>query len=313
MVKGGTTRKTQEEIMDNEEVVQTNQTAQDQDQGDLGELSLELIEEEETSPEGAPGEKVSDEVIEVDGQEVPFKEVIEAYKNKSEWQKSNTQKAQEIAEQKRRLEEEQRRLEEREADLRALESSLYQQISPLQMQQPQKPSTPGELEEYDELEDVDPAMKKILQRLEMQEQRFKEWQEQYQQQQFISQTQAEHQRLKSLYPDYEPTQIERSIIAGRNQFEDVYKAQKYDAILKGDKESILQLIPESIKAELKTEARKEIIEELRKREKARKAISTPQPTKGALPKIPKGKPKSYFEAKQDILETLHEEGLSLTK
>jgi hypothetical protein len=63
----------------------------------------------ETKEEKQPETSQEDEaVVEIDGQKLTAKELKEwqeAYRNKSEWQKSNTQKAQEIAVQRKEMEE----------------------------------------------------------------------------------------------------------------------------------------------------------------------------------------------------------------
>jgi len=56
-------------------------------------LDASLFEETPTSE--LSNEK--EETIQIGDAEVPYREVIEAYTNKSNWQKSNTQKAQELA------------------------------------------------------------------------------------------------------------------------------------------------------------------------------------------------------------------------
>ncbi len=271
----------------------------DGQQDDLAGLTPELIE---PAPRTSQPDK-----IKVGEEEVPLDYVIKAYQNKSEWQKSNTQKAQEIAEERRRLTDEQRVISEREANLRALEQGIYQQAPAYQTQTPQYQPPP------DNFEIDDPVTKQLFQTVKGVGEKFNQFQEQYQRDQFFAETQREHSRLKSQFPDYEPTQVERSIIQGRRPYEDVYKATKYDQIMRGDVETITKLVPAQLKEQMRAEVRKEILDELLKREQARKALGTSPPTKAVPGRLPQAKPKDKWEMKERLLAEISEEGLSLTE
>ena len=186
-----------------------------------------------------------------------------------------------------------------------------QQLTP-QQQQLQPPESKNPLEDLGiDLEDVDPATKVILDRFQQQEQRFNEWQQQLEEQQFITQSKMQHEKLKSTFPDYDPNIVEQAILKGRAPFEDTYKALKYDAIMKGDSNSIKSIIPNEVIEEIKRETRKQLIEDLRKREKKLKGVTSSTPTGQSLPKMPEKAPDNYTEAKKDVMNMIAEEGISL--
>ena len=278
----------------------------------LQDESLELIDDEldvSLIENDAPGDGESQEVIRVGEEEVPYDDVIKAYQNKSEWQKSNTQRAQEIAEDKRRLEEQQRQIEQREVDLRAWEQGMYQGRTQAQPQeQPQNADfnlTP------EELEDMTAYERKMYNFQKTQAERFNQWQKDQEQREFANQMQSRHEKLKSQYNDYDPTQIERSLIQGREPFEDAYLAEKYKAITQGNRDALMGLIPEDIKTQLKTEAKQELIADWKKKQQQRKNVSTTKPSAQGLAKVPGETPKNYYEANDSALKALHDEGLSL--
>ena len=312
--------------MENMEAVETKETQTQEtdpqetedlnlDDLDISELEGNLFQEEETTTEPTETKEetekevpsiAEDEFIEVDGEKIPLKDAILAFKNKNEWQKSNTQKAQEIAEEKRRLEEEQRQIEEERQRI-----NLLMQQQPQQPAQPEQPNT--SLKELGiDLEDVDdPALRVVLEKLQSQEQKFNQWQQQMEEQRFLEQSQRQHEKLKQTFPDYNPDMVEQAILKGRDPFEDTYKALKYDAIIKGDPEQLKSMIPKQVIDEIKKDARKQLIEDLRKREKKLKSVSTTTPAGQALPRMPEHKPEDYNEAKQDVLKAIAEEGISL--
>ncbi len=321
---GGNSRKDSEEKkMEKQEVATQTQESVDEDVNlddlDISELETNLFEDEagkeptETKPEKQETipEIADDEVIKIGDEEVPLKEAIDAYKNKNNWQQSNTQEAQRIAKEKKRLEEEQRHIEEEKARIEMLVQQ--QQLTP-QQQQSQPPESKNPLEDLGiDPEDVDPATKAILDRLQKQEQRFNEWQQQLEEQQFITQSKMQHEKLKGTFADYNPNIVEQAILKGRDPFEDTYKALKYDAITKGDANSIKSIIPKEIIEEIKRETRKQLIEDLRKREKKVKGIASSTPTGQSLSKMPSKAPSNYIEAKMDVMNMLAEEGISLTE
>ena len=131
---------------------------------------------------------------------------------------------------------------------------------------------------------------------------------------FYQQTQSEHGRLKNIYDNYNGSEIERAIIKGRNQFEDVHLAETYKRVLNGDADTIKSMIPENVIADIEKAARTKLIEDLRKKDQARRKLATPSPDKGGLGKIPDNKPissKSYRDIRSDALNALREENVSL--
>ena len=284
------------EEQNNEEQETTSPQGGSQSQDELEGLTTESIE----------GVQLP-ETVKVGEEDVSTQTLIDTYVNKHKWSKAATERDQELSESRKRLEENQRQIEQRETDLRSWEMGMYQQRTQPSLLEPTNGQPAINLEEFD-----DPAIKTIYQELQGMKQTQSQWQENYQREQFALKTQAEHQRLQSQYSDYNPIQIERSIIQGRNMYEDAYKAEKYNNIKMGDKESIRGIIPEDLLKEIQVEERKRVIDDLRNREQKRKAIATPQPSKTALPVIPKGRAKNYLEVKEDILSGLSEEGTSLT-
>jgi len=268
------------------------------------ELNTEELELFETEEDVQPEEL---EMIAIDDQEVPLADVMEAYKNKNEWQKSNTQKAQEIAAERQRLEEERKLYEQREADLRSFEQRMYQQATPPQQEQPLSMMQPNI-----DLEDLDPATRAIYEQVANLNNQFQKTNEEREKEKFIQQTQSEHQRLKSQYSDYDPVNIERSLIQGRNQFEDAYLAEKYKAIQGNNKDAIKQMIPQDLMDEIRSQHRKEFIEEARKKQLNRKNLATPQPGKTALSKLPPKEAKSWTDVRSNARNYISENNLSLT-
>lgn len=267
-------------------------------------LDVSLIEEEPITEVSTDVEKVL-----IDDQEVPYDEVINAYKNKGEWQKSNTQKAQEIAEERRRLDSIKSEIEQREQNLRAWEQGMYQGRGQTQLneQPPQQFNLSQE-----ELDLMTPYERKIYEYTKAQDERWQQWQQEQQKKEFTRELEARHSKIKSQHPDYDPVSIERSFIQGREPFEDAFFADKYKAITKGDKNALLSLVPDDIKSQWKEEAKKEVIEDLRKKQQQRQNLGTAKPDKGGLIKQPSQKAKNYFDATQSALRSLQEEGVKLT-
>ena len=117
-----------------------------------------------------------------------------------------------------------------------------------------------------------------------------------------------------MYPDYDGSNIERAIIQGRNQFEDVHLAETFKRIKNGDPDTIKNMIPEHVLNEIKKETRNQLIEDLRKKEAQRRKLASPQPEKGGLGKVPDSKPvnqKSYRDIRSDVLNTMRDENISL--
>jgi hypothetical protein len=76
-----------------------------------------------------------------------------------------------------------------------------------------------------EFEDLTPTEKLILKNQYEQSQAWRTFQAENEKKEFWQQTQSAHQQLKSQYSDYDGSTVERAIIQGRNQFEDVHLAE----------------------------------------------------------------------------------------
>ena len=283
------------------EELETQETTEE-----LDDLDVSLFENEDETPE-------EETTIEIDGEPVKLSDVEKIYKdysNDENWKATNTQKAQEIAQEKQRLEEEKNYIEQlrRDAEL------LLQQKNYQQPQQTQTENDPYYGVSQDEWEDMTPTEQRLVRNQYEQKQSWDSWLKQNEQKEFWNQTQSEHQKLKSLYPDYDGSNIERAIIQGRNQFEDVHLAETFKRIKNGDPETIRSMIPENVLSDIKKQARDELIQDLRKKEAQRRKIASPQPEKGGLGKIPDSKPinqKSYRDIRSDVLNTLKDENISL--
>ncbi|MFX0209380.1 MAG: hypothetical protein ACFFDT_25575, partial [Candidatus Hodarchaeota archaeon] len=164
----------------------------------------------------------------------------------------------------------------------------------------------------EEFEDLSLAEQRILRNQYDQQKQWQEWQEENKREKFFNQTQAEHQRLKGIYTDYNEREIERTIMQGRNQFEDAYLSDKQRRIMQGDPETIKSLIPESLMTEIRKEVRTQLIEEARKKEEMRKKLSTVAPDKPGLPKLPQKPAQSWHDVDERVLQRIKEEGISLT-
>ncbi|PIZ12970.1 MAG: hypothetical protein COY53_07245 [Elusimicrobia bacterium CG_4_10_14_0_8_um_filter_37_32] len=260
-------------------------------------LDASLFEETPTSE--LSNEK--EETIQIGDAEVPYREVIEAYTNKSNWQKSNTQKAQELAEERRRLEETEQRLLQQEQGLRNY---------PINQQQTRTPNEQGLSEE--DLNDLDPATRTIIQKVSTMEQRVNQWQEDLERSKFEQQLQVEHNRLKSKYADYNGDQVVQSVIKGRDKLEDAYLSDKYKQILSSP-ENLKSLIPPEMIETIRKEERKKLIEEVQRKQKMRLDASLPQPSKTALSEFQQKEPKDKWDFNKQLLNELKEKGISLTK
>ena len=274
----------------------------------------EEIQEEETDElDGLDAAGLEEEAtIDIDGQPVKLSDVEKIYKdysNDTNWKATNTQKAQEISQEKQRLDEERQHIEQLRRDAELL----------LQRQQYQPPQQQEQQDQYyglsqGDFEELTPFEQTMLKKQYAQEKAWKDWQTENEKKEFYNQTQVEHQRLKGVYSDYDGSAIERAIIQGRNQFEDVHLAETFKRIKQGDPDTIKSFIPENILTEIKKQARNELIEDLRKKEAQRKKLATPTPEKGGLAKIPDSTPiksKSYRDIRSDVLNTLQEEKISL--
>jgi len=278
----------------------------------LDDLDPQLFEsdKEETTPE-------EEATIEIKGQPVKLSDVEKIwdnYQNDSKWQSTNTQKAQEIAAEKARLEQDKQHVEQLRRDAELLLNRSYQPQTNVQTQQSAEQQDKYFGLSAEEFEDLTPTEKLLIKNQYEQNQSWKNFQAENEKREFWQQTQAAHQQLKSLYPDYDGSFTERAIIQGRNQFEDVYLAETFKRIKQGDPNTIKRLIPESVLNEIKQETRKQLIEDIRKKDQARKKLATPQPEKGGLGKIPDSTPvgkKTYRDIRSDVLSTLNEEKISL--
>lgn len=277
----------------------------------LDDLDPQLFEESE---EQEPEEEAT---IEIKGQPVKLSDVEaiwDNYQNDSKWQTTNTQKAQEIAAEKARLEQEKQQVEQLRRDAELLLNRSYQPQTNIQTQQSVEQQDKYFGLSADEFEDLTPTEKLILKNQYEQSQAWRTFQAENEKKEFWQQTQAEHNRLKGLYPEYDGSTIERAIIQGRNQFEDVHLAETLKRIKQGDPNTIKSLIPEAVLNDIRMETRKQLIEELRRKDQARKKLATPQPEKGGLGKIPDSTPvgkKTYRDIRNDVLQTLNDEKISL--
>jgi len=287
-----------------------NETPETQE--DLDGLDSQLFEESE--PEETPEEETT---IEIKGQPVKLSDVEKVwdnYQNDSKWQTTNTQKAQEIAAEKARLEQERQTVEQLRRDAELLLNRSYQPQTSVQTQQAAEQQDKYFGLSQEEFEELTPTERLLIKNQYEQNQAWKNFQEENAKREFWQQTQATHQQLKGLYSDYDSSAIERAIIQGRNQFEDVHLAETFKRIKQGDPNVIKSLIPETVMNEIKKEARQQLIEDLRKKDQARKKLATPAPEKGGLGKIPDATPinkKTYGDIRSDVLNTLREEKISL--
>jgi hypothetical protein len=260
-------------------------------------------------------EQEEKEVVLIDDQEVPWDSVVKAYQdmqNNQNWQASNTQKAQEIAAEKQRLEADKQYVEQLRKDAELLLNRTYQPQTPYQTQQAVE-----QQDEYfglnkEEFEDLTTTEKMLLKSQFETNQSLKKFQEENARKEFYTQTQMEHQRLKSLYPDYDGLLIERTIIQGRNQFEDAYLADAYKKLKSGDANAIKSMIPATVMDEIKKEVRNQVIEEARKKEQMKSKLSTVSPDKPGLSKLPTQPAKNYNDVQKNVMQILKEKGLSLT-
>jgi len=271
---------------------------------------LETPEIETQEEENLEQESEEKETVLIDDQEVEWDSVVNAYKdmqNNEKWQATNTQKAQEIAADRERLEAERQHIEQlrRDAEL------LLQQPQYRQQTQPEQQDKYFGLTQED-YEDLTPFEQTILKEQHAQKMAWKTFQEENEKKEFYNQTQAEHSRLKSLYPDYDGSLVERSIIEGRNQFEDAYLAEAYKKIKNGDPTSIKSMIPDSVMEEIRKEERNKVIEEVKKKEQMKSKLSTVSPDKPGLSKLPSKPAKNYNEVQENVLRRIHEQGISLT-
>jgi len=273
------------------------------------------IMDEETqeleTPETQEEETEEKETVFIDDQEVEWDSVVKAYKdmqNNENWQATNTQKAQEIAAEKQRLEEERQKYEQLRRDTELLLQRQNYQQPPQEQQQDKFYGLSQE-----DFEELTPFEQTVLKKQYEQEKAWKSWQEENQRKEFYNQTQAEHSRLKSLYQDYDPGTIERSIIQGReSQFEDVYLAESYKRLKNGDPNAIKGMIPQSVMDEIKKEVRNQVLEEVKKKEQMKSKLSTVSPEKPGLPKLPLQPAKNYHDVQENVIRRLREQGISLT-
>ena len=278
---------------------------------ELDDLDPQLFEE---NGEQEPEEEAT---IEIKGQPVKLSDVEKIwdnYQNDSKWQSTNTQKAQEIATEKARLEQDKQHVEQLRRDAELLLNRSYQPQNNVQTQQSAEQQDKYFGLSKEEFEDLTPTEAMLLKNLHETKQGFKSFQEESEKKEFWQQTQSAHQQLKSQYADYDGSTVERAIIQGRNQFEDVHCAEAFKRIKQGDANTIRSLIPEAVLNEIKQETRKQLIDDIRKKDQARKKLATPQPEKGGLGKIPDATPvskKSYRDIRSDVLNTLNEEKISL--
>lgn len=252
------------------------------------------------------------EVVLIDDQEVSWSDVVDAWKNKNEWQATNTQHSQANKAEFERINQEKQYVEQLRKDAELLLNRTYQPQTPNQTQQAVE-----QQDEYfglnkEEFEDLTPTEKMLLKNLHETKQGFRSFQEENARKEFYNQTQAEHQRLKSLYPDYDGSLVERTIIQGRNQFEDAYMSDAFRKLKSGDPNAIKSMIPPAVMEEIKKEVRNQVIEEARKKEQMKTKLSTVAPDKPGLSQLPAQPAKNYNDVQKNVLRIIKEKGLSLT-
>jgi len=278
---------------------------------EFDDVDLSLIEEDGATPDETPQiVKLGDNEVNLDD----LTKIYEDYSNDTQWKAKNTQEAQRLAEEKRRYEAELQALEARKADLESFEQGLYNQRNQSPTPTEEQQAQFNRLSEEDKQE-LDPATRAIYENLERINQRLDLDKQENEKREFINRMQAEHDRLKSFYPDYEPTRIERSIIQGRNQFEDAYLSDAFRKVKQGDETAIRSLIPNDLMIKIEQEQRQKVIADAKAKQKARSKISTLQPggvkTTGNI-NTNNTKPKSWNDVKQRSLQYLRDNNLSLT-
>lgn len=298
-----------EELDGNPQDQVTPPTDQSTDQGnlpnDLDGIDPTLLENEDRI-----------QMIDIDGKEVAYDNVVQAYKdmqNNDNWKSANDTRAKEIAAEKRALEEERAQFDRQRQEFETMARGMYDQQQTYQQPQYEQPNTGNLQLSQEDLEDMTPVEKALY--LEMQENRRyrEEQQKQYEADRFNADMQTRHQKMKSVYDDYDPRQIESQIIQGYDPFEAVHLSNKYKALSSGDKESIMKFIPPATMDEIKKEVRAQLIEDVRKRETERQKVATIVDNgKGLSRQVPK-EPKNWHEVNQNVVEKMKQEGISLIK
>jgi len=272
---------------------------------ELDGIDLSLVESE-TPVE--PTEEPVEEVIKIGDEEVPINKLQEVYKNytnDNKWKAANDKRSTEIKEQERRLQELEQRLNDRESDLRAYEQGLYQPKEP-----PRTNPTNFKGLSDEELNDLDPATKAIYENLNLVTQQMQSWESRLESERFKSQLEAHHANLKSKYEDYDPLQVERSYIRGRDQMEDIYLSDKYRALLNNPTE-MRKYISEEVRNEIRKEERTKLIQDIKKRQEMRSKASLPKPDKTSLGKLPEGEIKNSADLVKSAKQYLTENDISL--
>lgn len=268
---------------------------------ELAGLEPSLIEDETPIEPEEPTEEPIEEVIKIGENEIPLNElekIYSDYSNDNKWKAANDKRSAEIKEKERQL-------QERETDLRAYEQSQYQKRETPKME---PPSIQGLSQE--ELEDLDPATKAIYDRMNSMSQQFESWQQRSEQDRFKNELETHHSKLKSMYEDYDPLQIERSYIQGRDQMEDIYLSDKYRT-LKSNPDAIKKQIPENLLIEIRKEERAKLITDMKKRQQMRDKVSLPKPDKTTLGKLPEKLITNSHDLMSSAKDFLNENDMSL--
>lgn len=272
---------------------------------ELDGIDLSLVESE-TQVETT--EEPVEEVIKIGDEEVPINKLQEVYKNyanDNKWKTANDKRSAEVKEQERRLQELEQRLNDREADLKAYEQGLYQSKEP-----PKTNPTNFKGLSDEELNDLDPATRAIYDKLNSVTQQMQSWESRLESERFKSQLEAHHASLKSKYGDYDPLQIERSYIRGRDQMEDIYLSDKYRSLLSNPTE-MRKHISEDVINEIKKEERAKLIQDIKKRQEMRSKASLPKPDKTSLGKLPENPIKNSADLVKSAQQYLTENDMSL--
>lgn len=272
---------------------------------ELDEIDLSLVESETPAEQT---EEPIEEVIKIGDEEVPINKLQEVYKNyanDNKWKAANDKRSSEVKEQERRLQELEQRLNERESDLRAYEQGLYQS-----KESPKTNPINFKGLSDEELEELDPATRAIYENLNSVSQQMQSWESRLESERFKSQLEAHHSSLKSKYGDYDPLQIERSYIRGRDQMEDIYLSDKYRALLSNPTE-MRKHISEDVINEIKKEERAKLIQDIKKRQEMRHKVSIPKPDKTSLGKLPESPIKNSTDLMNSAKQYLSENDLSL--
>jgi hypothetical protein len=262
--------------------------------------------------EGITPEDLDSEKIKLGDAEVSVEELAEIYKNyknDNAWKTDNNKRGAELNTLERNLKAQKEEIERKEAELRMIEQSIYNKQQSAIPVQPQL--NPYAQNTYEDIED--PHIVAMMKRLDSLATGLSSFQKQYDTDRFIGQINTEHGALRSKHSDYDPVTVENELLKGRNKFEDVYKAMKYDAMVSGGDDAIKQIIPPTLLQQLEKEIRAKLIEEIRDKKNNKKKVESQPPSKSALSHPLKDKANTYTELTKNVLQDLADEKLTLTE